>query len=206
MGLREKHKSRRAEQVLDAADALFRDQGYEETKIEEIAEAASVASATVYNYFKTKPNLLMEIALRHLRAALPERRDFIRNLPEDPVEGIIAFERLLAEQAVRHLTPECWRIVLAAQYVEAGGVAHLTARRLDLAIRRQYLSMLTTYQRRGRIRADVDLPVLSDLLIGIGTAALGHLVTSTDTPSGPLGDLAIDHIHLLLKAVVVPVA
>ncbi|TIM80198.1 MAG: TetR/AcrR family transcriptional regulator [Mesorhizobium sp.] len=101
-GLWEKHKIKRTEQVLDAADALFRDQGYEETKIEEIAELASVASATVYNYFKNKPNLLMEIALRHIRAAVPERREFIANMPDDPMDGIIEFEKLLADQAVRH--------------------------------------------------------------------------------------------------------
>jgi AcrR family transcriptional regulator len=92
-GLRKKQKVRRSEQVLDAADTLFRDQGYEETKIEDIAELASVASATVYNYFKNKPNLLMEIALRHISAAVPERQRFLDSLPLDPIEGIIEFEK-----------------------------------------------------------------------------------------------------------------
>src|SRR5579871_5150892 len=100
--LRETHKRRRTKQVLDAAERLFSQHGYEATRIEAIAKKATVAPATVYNYFETKPNLLMELALRHVRAALPERRSFIRDLPEDPMEGIMAFERLLAEQATRH--------------------------------------------------------------------------------------------------------
>jgi AcrR family transcriptional regulator len=92
------------------------DAWYEATLVAEIAESASVAPATIYNYFSTKPNLLMELALRHVRAALPERRAFLKS-PEDPL-GIEAFERLLAEQALRHLSRECWRTMMAARIVE----------------------------------------------------------------------------------------
>ncbi|MER9969702.1 helix-turn-helix domain-containing protein [Mesorhizobium sp. M0060] len=187
--------------MLDAADALFRDQGYEETKIEEIAELASVASATVYNYFKNKPNLLMEIALRHIRAAVPERREFIANIPDDPMEGIIEFEKLLADQAVRHLTPECWRVVMSAQFVDTDGVAHRTARRLDLIIRRQYSAILADYQRKGRIRADVDISVLCDILIGIGNAALAKLVTSPAMQVETMREIGLPHLRLVLSGV-----
>ncbi|MER8827486.1 TetR/AcrR family transcriptional regulator [Mesorhizobium sp. M0938] len=200
-GLWEKHKIKRTEQVLDAADALFRDQGYEETKIEEIAELASVASATVYNYFKNKPNLLMEIALRHIRAAVPERREFIANMPDDPMDGIIEFEKLLADQAVRHLTPECWRVVMSAQFVDTDGVAHRTARRLDLIIRRQYSAILADYQRKGRIRADVDISVLCDILIGIGNAALAKLVTSPAMQVETMREIGLPHLRLVLSGV-----
>jgi AcrR family transcriptional regulator len=200
-GLWEKHKIKRTEQVLDAADALFRDRGYEETKIEEIAELASVASATVYNYFKNKPNLLMEIALRHLQAAVPERRAFITNMPDDPMEGIIQFEKLLADQAVRHLTRECWRVVMSAQFVDTDGVAHRTARRLDLLIRRQYSAILAQYQRKGRIRADVDISVLCDILIGIGNAALAKLVTSPAMQVETMREIGLPHLRLVLSGV-----
>lgn len=203
-GLREKHKSKRTEQMLDAADTLFRDQGYEETKIEEIAELASVASATVYNYFKNKPNLLMAIALRHIRAAVPERRKFIESLSEDPIEGIIAFEKLLADQAVRHLTPECWRVVMSAQFVDTDGVAHRTARRLDLIIRRQYVALLSNYQEKGRIRADIDISVLCDLLIGIGNAALARLVTTPSMNVETMREIGLPHLRMVLSGVVVP--
>ncbi len=202
-GLRVKHKNKRVEQVLDAADALFRQQGYEITKIEDIAELASVAPASVYNYFKNKPNLLMEIALRHVRTALPERRKFLENLPEDPVEGILAFERMLADQAVRHLTRECWRIVLSAQFLDAGGVAHRTGKRLDLLLRRQYVRMLNLYQQNGRIKPDVDLTVLCDLLLGIGGTALARLVTSTSMTVDAMREWGIPHLKMVLAGVVV---
>ena len=131
-GLRRQHKRRRAAQVLDAAAALFADRGYEATRIEEIAERALVAPATVYNYFETKPNLLMALALRHVRAALPQRRAMIRNPHSDPLTGINMFESLLASQAMRHLSRECWRIILSAQYLEPG-LAHRTGARPNSA-------------------------------------------------------------------------
>lgn len=205
-GLRVKHKNQRVEQVLDAADALFREQGYEITKIEEIAEQASVAPASVYNYFKNKPNLLMEIALRHVRSALPERRKFLNNLPEDPIEGIITFERMLADQAVRHLTRESWRIVMSAQFLDTDGVAHRTGKRLDLLLRRQYVLMLSVYQQNGRIKPDVDIAVLCDLLLGIGSAALVRLVTSTTMTVEAMREWGIPHLQMVLSGVVVDAA
>jgi AcrR family transcriptional regulator len=87
-------RERRVTKVLDAAQELFATRGYEATLVAEIAQSASVAPATIYNYFSTKPNLLMELALRHVRAALPERRAFLQSLPDDPPKGIEAFERL----------------------------------------------------------------------------------------------------------------
>lgn len=201
-GLRKRQKVRRSEQVLDAADTLFRDQGYEETKIEEIAELASVASATVYNYFKNKPNLLMEIAFRHISAAVPERQRYLDRLPEDPIEGIIEFEKLLANQAVRHLTRESWRVVMAARFTDGGGVAQRTGKRLNLVIRRQYMSMLRTYQFRGSIRSDVDLSVLCDVLLGIGDATLARLATSPGMTLEAMRDAALPHLRLVLGGVV----
>lgn len=201
-GLRKKHKARRTEQVLDAADALFRDQGYEETKIEEIAELASVASATVYNYFKNKPNLLMEIALRHIRAAVPERQRFLDKLPQDPAEGIIEFEKLLANQSVRHITRESWRVIMSARFTEGSDVARRTGKRLNLTIRRQYMSMLRTYQMRGAIRPEVDLAVLCDVLIGIGDAALARFATSPSMTVEMMRDAALPHLRMVLAGVV----
>src|ERR1700690_3102549 len=147
-------RERRVTKVLDAAQKLFATRGYEATLVAEIAESASVAPATIYNYFSTKPNLLMELALRHVRAALPERRAFLQNLPDNPLEGIEAFERLLAEQALRHLSRECWRTMMAAQILEPRGRAARTGAPLNDLIKRQYVKLIPTYQARGRLVAD----------------------------------------------------
>lgn len=199
--LREKHKRRRAEQVLDAAERLFSQKGYEATRIETIAEKASVAPATVYNYFATKPNLLMELALRHVHAALPERRSFIRNLPDDPVEGILAFERLLAEQAMRHLSRECWRVIMSAQYLEPDGRASRTGARLNTLIKRHYIRLIRTYQQRGRLDPTVDPIALSDLIVGVTTFDFGNFVARSSGTVEEMLEQGARNIRFILSQI-----
>jgi AcrR family transcriptional regulator len=201
--LRQKHKQRRATQVLDAAEALFAEQGYEATLIEEIAENASVAPATIYNYFSTKPNLLMELALRHVHAALPERRAFLQNLPEEPIEGIEAFERLLAEQALRHLSRECWRIIMSAQFLEPKSRASRTGARLNNLIKRHYIHMFRTYQTRGRVDPQVDPAALSELIVGITTMNFGRFIAGAGGSIEDLLRMGVPHIHLILTGLLV---
>jgi AcrR family transcriptional regulator len=59
LGLRERKKARTRAQLQDHALRLFRDQGYEQTTVEQIAEAAEVSPTTVYRYFPTKADLVL---------------------------------------------------------------------------------------------------------------------------------------------------
>ena len=49
------------EKILDAALHLFAQKGYHKTSISDIAVNADVAKGLVYNYFKSKEDLLLEI-------------------------------------------------------------------------------------------------------------------------------------------------
>ncbi|MFK8250108.1 TetR/AcrR family transcriptional regulator [Ancylobacter terrae] len=187
---------------MDAAEHLFSQKGYEATRIETIAEKASVAPATVYNYFATKPNLLMELAMRHVHAALPERRSFIRNLPDDPVAGMLAFERLLAEQAMRHLSRESWRVIMSAQHIEPEGRASRTGARLNTLIKRHYIRLIRTYQQRGRLDPNVDPILLSELIVGITTFIFSNFVSSSSGTVEEMLSKGAAHIDLILRNMV----
>jgi len=58
-GLRERKKARTRAALQEHALRLFARQGYGETTIEQIAEAAEVSPATVYRYFPTKADLVI---------------------------------------------------------------------------------------------------------------------------------------------------
>jgi AcrR family transcriptional regulator len=196
--LRERQKKLRATQVLDAASLLFARDGYDATGIEDIARHADVAPATVYNYFATKPNVLMSLALRHVHAVLPERRAFLQNLPGDHFDGIRAFERLLAEQALRHLSRDCWRVILSAQFLDPGGRASRTGARLNNLIKLQYIRMLRTYQSRGRLHDFVDPIALSELIVGITTTDFARYVSTSQGTIEDLLAMGLPHIQLIL--------
>jgi AcrR family transcriptional regulator len=57
-GLRERKKARTRALIQKEALRLFREQGYAETTVEQIAEAAEVAPSTVFRYFATKEELV----------------------------------------------------------------------------------------------------------------------------------------------------
>lgn len=58
--------TRRAE-IVEAAAAVFDGRNAHEVTFEEVAEAAGVSRALVYNYFRDKTDLVAEIHLRSLR-------------------------------------------------------------------------------------------------------------------------------------------
>jgi AcrR family transcriptional regulator len=58
-GLRERKKAKTRALIQEHALRLFREQGYDEISIEQIAESAEVSPSTVFRYFPTKPDLVI---------------------------------------------------------------------------------------------------------------------------------------------------
>lgn len=201
-GLRALHRQTRFNQVLNVAAELFASQGYEATRIEEIAESARVAPGTVYNYFASKPNILMALAVRHVRAAFPKRRELVRNPPADPVEAIHAFEKLLTLQALQTLNRECWRVILSSPYREPGGDAHRLSQRFQRMIKRHYVQMLSGFQKRGQIKKDVEVELLADLITTVGTYHFGRLVSSDTMTIEDLQKAVERHLSLVFTGVI----
>ena len=77
LGLRERKKAKTRALIQEHAMRLFREQGYDATSVEEIAEAAEVSPSTVFRYFPTKPDLVIyddldERMIAAFRAQPPE--------------------------------------------------------------------------------------------------------------------------------------
>jgi TetR/AcrR family transcriptional regulator, cholesterol catabolism regulator len=65
-GKRAHNKEMRKENLYTAAVMLFRQRGFDETRVEEITQAAGVAKGTFFNYFPTKEDVLLYIGERHM--------------------------------------------------------------------------------------------------------------------------------------------
>jgi AcrR family transcriptional regulator len=57
LGLRERKKQRTRQLIADTARVLFAERGFEAVPVAEVARAAEVSEATVFNYFPTKEDL-----------------------------------------------------------------------------------------------------------------------------------------------------
>jgi len=75
LGRRERNKLRVKEGLYSSALALFTEQGYDRTSIDDIAERADVARGTFFNYFQRKEDLISawgEKRRQKLRACVEE--------------------------------------------------------------------------------------------------------------------------------------
>lgn len=64
----------RRDAILNAAEALFIERGYDETSIQDILDALSLSKGGFYHYFESKLQLLEEIAARRARADVERLR------------------------------------------------------------------------------------------------------------------------------------
>lgn len=64
MELKVKRKEKRKEEVILASIEVFKEHGIENTKMTDIADKADVGVASIYRYFTTKPELVIETALK----------------------------------------------------------------------------------------------------------------------------------------------
>ncbi|MCA9511700.1 MAG: helix-turn-helix domain-containing protein [Myxococcota bacterium] len=95
---RERRKLELRARILEAARALFDDQGFDATRVAEIAERADVAEKTVFNHFATKQLMMRELAYEAI-AALVERVEQVRREPGTTRERLARFFEQVADAA-----------------------------------------------------------------------------------------------------------
>ncbi len=63
MGRRAESKQRTHDEILSAAEALFRERGYRATRVRDIARRVGVTEKTFFNYFQGKASLLHDLQI-----------------------------------------------------------------------------------------------------------------------------------------------
>ena len=172
--LRSQHAEATRRAVLDAARPLFGRQGYAQTSVDEIADAARVTKGAVYHHFANKEALFRAVyaeveadaQARALRAADPE---------SPPVDQIVAMMNAYLDSA---LDLEIRRITLIDGPAIVGDEPDDTAQQQPsyLAVR----AFLATSMKNGQL-IDLDPGTLTDLVGSLAWVA-GLLIARASDP------------------------
>lgn len=179
---RERKKRNQKYMIIQAAQPLFERQGYDETTVSEIAEAADISYATFFNYFPAKDDILFAIA----HGEYEDLAEVInlRYTKEDPIEEVLrgAHKEWVTDSLKnRNISVRIDEMVMRA------GRKDLQSKIHDL-----WCDLVRMGMERGEFREDSDPDLIVHLLEG-----LRYQIFLTNKPE--MFDPAFDAILSLIK-------
>jgi AcrR family transcriptional regulator len=184
-GLRERKKARTRAAIRQHALRLFREQGYAETTVEQIAEAAEVSPSTFFRYFPTKEDVVLRdefdpMAVERFEAQPPGL---------SPIAALRAAMRETFADAPADQIAQ-WRDLNRL----TTSVPELRERALDEWMRSVRLIAGLMAKRLGRDPSDLAVRTLAGAIIGVGISAM---ITAQDDPSADITALMDAGLELL---------
>jgi AcrR family transcriptional regulator len=190
-GLRELKKARTRQLIADVAARLFAERGYEHVAVSDVAREAEVSLQTVYNYFATKEQLVIDRDLQvqdQLVALIRARAPGV-----SPAAAIRDFV-LAAVDGIPSIPPELWR----------GELGYLAV--MSPTVHR--LSLEMTDRQADAIAAAISdtTPVLTEVakLQGIAIASVFQIILNhagRRTHQGRSQTEIADELHPIVEAV-----
>lgn len=161
MSSREGREQRRLA-ILEAAREVFCEKGYEHAAVAEIAARVGVVEGTVYRYFESKHELLMQV-LEHWYQTMFGA--YAADLAG--VSGDRARLRLLIWRHLRTIrdAPQLCRLMFREARDDVGE-ANAKLRLLNRRYTRFLIDVLEDGMRSGEFRSDLDTSLLRDLIYG----------------------------------------
>jgi AcrR family transcriptional regulator len=161
-GLRERKKARTRAAIREHALRLIREQGYDATTVEQIAEAAEVSPSTFFRYFPTKEDVVLQDDMELLWM------DVFLAQPADM--GPIAALRAGVRAAFDGMGPAELAQLRETMDISMA-VPAIRARMLAEFARTTQVIAQAVAKRTGRAASDFEVQALAGAVVGIAMAA-----------------------------------
>lgn len=162
-GLRARQKADRNRRILEAATTLFRQQGYDSARIEDIAEMAEVSVGTLYNYYQNKGDILVATVSMEVTEVLEAGEMIVANPPLNVNEALSALINQYYDHSLVYLSKEMWRTAMASSIQQPETPLSKRYTELDQRLCAQVVQLIETLQRRGVVIAGVDTRALGEV-------------------------------------------
>ncbi|MGH6883416.1 TetR/AcrR family transcriptional regulator [Hypericibacter sp.] len=181
--------------MLRSAAAIFGERGFEEARLEDIAEHAEVSVGTIYNYFSSKFDLLVAMYREDRELVLKQSETIVANPPSDPVVAISKLIQCDLESGIDYAGPAVWREILAPAFTPE------RYRKTFAEIYDRYtgrmLELLELLKERGQLDPGTDCRVAARIFLGLDHLHFHEIMTQGSRPKAALHRLIEKEVRMV---------
>lgn len=161
-GLRERKKARLRQEILETGLRLFRERGYENTRVDDIVQVLEISQPTFFRYFPSKDALLREVGRRAFARQAESLRTELSS-KATTAQSLRRFYETLAE--VTEVGRPLWQAVILAGAMDAVRSPELRgAEQATVSLLREILAQ---GQKRGEITREFPVVHLAEFMEGL---------------------------------------
>lgn len=155
-------RERRVADIMAAAREVFREKGYEDAPMSDIAERANVVEGSIYRYFDNKRDLLVKVIEDWYEAMLADY-----DLQLSGIRGTRNRLRFMVWRHLKTIYEEPALCDLMFQFLRTGrDYSHTTVFELNRQYTRRTLDIIKEGIAAGELRDDVALRLVRDMIYG----------------------------------------
>jgi AcrR family transcriptional regulator len=163
-GLRARKKEATSRRIITEACRMFQDEGYSDTRIEDVAAAADLSVATFYNYFRSKADILLSSVTEETEKVLELAEQCIAMSHTDAAAGFDALSLVYWTQSFTTTSRQMWRIAVSQTMLDPESEFSRRYVVLDNRLSDQVCDFIRKMQSAGHIRPDIDPEPIGALL------------------------------------------
>lgn len=160
----ERKPETRPDEILDAALQVFAINGYRGTRLEQVAEAAGVTKGTIYHYFSSKEQLLLEAARKRRTRIFAEAEAAIGDSSEPASVRLRRGHHMAWHRWCNPQSRQLLRLMISEVSVEAPAVFQEWLRDGFLRGIRLMAGLIEEGKKNGEFRPDVDAEVAARVM------------------------------------------
>lgn len=198
-GLREKKKSERKDRIFSAAVDLFNEKGFSNTSMQDIADNSNLAVGTLYNYFPSKNDLLLEIMHDEMEDTIienatlfnkvnfrdKEAKDIIKSL----LKNVFNIPLLVNKESLKEI---CVATFSSNAHMEKGML-------LDIKLIEALQNLLNRLQKNNMINQNIDTSSASKIFYSILVVQMMMYVFETEMNKEQLFENTDEVIDLVFQ-------
>jgi len=151
-------------QLLDTAESLFSQKGFDGTSVRDIAEAAGINTAMISYYFGSKEKLMEEIFERKSLNIKEKVANLLKDDSLDPLEKMYSLVDMYIEGILSRKTFH--RILLCEQIINQNPSIITMLDKMKTKNSEYINDLIRLGQKKGMFKKNIDIPMMTNTLMG----------------------------------------